>query len=84
MRQFTLAVGKLLQSGSHPKIWLVKLLGASGAGSTPPSEPRAEGQLQPWAATVQLRSPSVMMVPKQISFGTLPTADVYVLFEDQI
>lgn len=59
-------------------------LGTSRVRDTLPSEPHAEGQLQTCTVTVQLHSLSVTMAPKQISLGTLPTAEVCALFEDRI
>lgn len=56
-------------------------LGTSRTRGTPLLEPHAERQLQPCTGTVQHRSLSVTMTPKQIRFGTLPTAEVCVLFE---
>lgn len=85
MWQITLAVGKLLQSGRHPKICFVSSFsGVSRSGGSPPSKPHVEGHLLPRAGTVQHHSPSVMMVPKEIRSGTPPTANACVLVEDRI
>lgn len=84
MQQITLAVGKLLQSGSHPKNWLVSSSRGQVELEAALHQSPVQRQLQPCAGTIQWQSPSVMMGPKKISFGTPPTADVCVLFEDKI